>query len=65
MRSTVDEVELAEIRDELMTQARLFEDPLAYVAGVEDTLDAVRRALRRDRDSTTIVVPQVRPTRML
>ncbi len=65
MRSTVDEVELAQIRDELMTQARLFEDPLAYVAGVEDTLDAVRRALRRGADGTTIVVPQVSKTRML
>jgi hypothetical protein len=46
MAPTITQEELGRVRRRLMSQARLFEDPMAYAAGVEDTLDAVRLLLR-------------------
>lgn len=44
VRSDTEE-RLSRVRRRLMAQARVFEDPQAYVAGVEDTLAAVRLEL--------------------
>lgn len=37
---------LDEMREQLIAKAYLFEDPDAYAAGVNDALDAMRRAER-------------------
>ncbi len=58
MIAAIDADQLGSIRHQLMEQARLFEDPNAYVAGVEDTLAAVRQLLTGDRSALPIMVPE-------
>lgn len=63
MSPTIEDSQLAELRDGLLSRARQFEDPLAYVAGVDDAIDAVRRLLAAQ--DGTVVLPEPRAARML
>lgn len=66
MRTAVREDQIARVRRRLMAQARLFEDPQAYVAGVEDTLAALRLELGlRVGDDDTIVLDPSPAGRMI
>ncbi len=58
MTAVIEEDELGSIRHYLMDQARLFEDPAAYIAGVEDTLAAVRRLLTGDGYDPSMMVAE-------
>lgn len=54
MKVRVDEREIARLRRRLLAQARLFEHPPAYEAGVEDTL----RALEVLQDEGVVPIPE-------
>jgi len=59
------DAQLGRLREQLFQQARLFDDPATYQAGVEDALSAVRRLLDRQRRPaarTTILVPELAGT---
>ncbi len=43
---TITGEELQEVRRELQGHAPLFEDPRAYLAGVNDAVDALQRLLK-------------------
>lgn len=55
------EDKLTRVRRRLMAQARLFEDPQAYVAGVEDTLAAVRVEFGLGDDDRIVLDRDVTP----
>lgn len=65
MTAVVREDELARLRGLLMKQARLFEDPNAYVAGVEDTIAAVRMLLSGEQPSDDLVLTEEPSGRMI
>ncbi|HEX2026383.1 MAG TPA: hypothetical protein VHF25_00115 [Nitriliruptorales bacterium] len=63
MSPMIEDNQLAELHEGLVSQARQFEDPFAYVAGVEDAINAVRRLLAVQEG--TVVLPEPRAARML